>query len=185
MPGYYPTNCDVLIPVHSCDPCEEKEFGRIRSAGFIHKDFHFLNDDPTNVSEWERGINEKMILVIPATNGELAEPSELTGPGFGDTTEELLGFNFSATFNDPNFASNCDFYQALVGNRNFKFFFRTSSKTYITPVPVTIIPKFKVENDESSLVTWNVHVKWKSSKFPCPFNTPESVVQTCFIPEEE
>ena len=182
-PGYYPTNCDTQIPVHACDPCEEKEYGRIRSAGFIHKDFEFLNGDTTNASEWARGINEGLILLVPATNGEMPEPSEITGPGFGDTTETLIGYEFSAMFNDPNFASNCDFYQALVGNRNFKFFFRTSSKTYITPVTVTIIPKFKVDNDETSLVLWNVSVKWKSALFPCPFNTPESVLQSCYIPE--
>src|ERR1043165_2054271 len=130
MVGYYPGGCDVSIPVHACDPCEDREYGRIRSAGFIHKDFSFT--DPTNELEWQTGINERKILVIPATNGEMSEPSEKTGPGYGDTTETLTGFDFTAKYADPNFKSNCDFYTSLVGNRNFLFFFRTSSQTFIT-----------------------------------------------------
>ena len=182
--GYYPSTCDSSIPVHACDPCETREYGRIRSAGFIHKDFLFALGDTTNKSEWIRGIDEGQILVIPSTNGEMPEPSEKTGPGYGDTTETLLGYDFQAKINDPNFVSNCDFYNALVGNRNFKFFFRTSSQTYITDKPVTIIPKFKIDNDLNAEVVWNVSVKWMSAQFPCPFITPSEVFDKCYIPGE-
>lgn len=183
MAGYYPSGCDNLIPVHNCDPCEGREFGRLRSGGFIHKDFVFANDDTTDEAEWARGIDSGEIIVIPETNGEMPEPSEKVGTGYGDTVETLLGFDFTAMIADPNFASNCDFYNAIVGNRNYKFFFRTSSKTYITDKTVTIIPKFKVDNDINSEVVWNVTVKWQSAQFPCPFETPVSVIQTCYIPE--
>ena len=181
--GYYPASCDAEIPTHACDPCEDREFGRLRSAGFIHKDFEFANGDTENPEEWKRGMESKQIIVIPDTNGEMPEPSEKVGAGYGDTVETLLGYDFTAKFNDPNFASNCDFYNAIVGNRNYKFFFRTSSKTYITPVTVTIIPKFSVANDMNAEVTWNVLVKWISNQFPCPFNTPEGIFNACFIPE--
>lgn len=182
MAGYYPSNCDNLIPIHNCDPCESREYGRIRSAGFIHKDFMFADGDTENPVSWQTGITGGQILVIPETNGEMPEPGEKTGPGYGDTMESLLGYDFQARFNDPNFNSNCDFYNALVGNRNFRFFFRTSSKTFITPVPVTIIPKFSVANDLNAEVVWNVLVKWVSASFPCPFNTPEGIFDSCFIP---
>jgi hypothetical protein len=182
MAGYYPSSCDALIPDHACDPCEGREFGRIRSAAFIHKDFEFANGDTTNASEWLRGISEKKILVIPDTNGELPEPGEKTGQGYGDTVETLLGYDFQAKFIDPNYSSNCDFYNALIGNRNFKFAYRTSSKVHITDKTVTIIPKTTVPNDLNSEVTWNVTAKWISNQFPCPIDTPEGVF-TCFIPE--
>lgn len=179
--GYYPTTCENVIPEHNCDPCAEREYGRIRSAGFIHKDFVFANGDTTNASEWIRGINEKKILVIPETNGELPQPSELTGPGYGDTVETLLGYDFQATIADPNYKENCDFYNALIGNRNYKFFYRTSSQVHITDKTVTIIPKKQIQNDLTSEVVWNVMAKWRSSQFPCPFNTPEDVF-TCYYP---
>lgn len=181
--GYYPSGCENEIPVHNCDPCEAREFGRIRSAGFIHKDFVFANDDTTDVSEWERGIAANQIIVIPQTNGELSEPSEQVGAGYGDAVEQLLGYDFEAMFNDPNYSSNCDFYNAMIGKRNFKFFYRTSSKTHISPVTVTIIPKTKIDNELTSEVVWNVKLKWKASSFPCPIDTPAGVLETCYIPE--
>lgn len=183
MAGYYPSNCDLNIPPHTCDPCETTEYGVLRSAGFIHKDFAFTDGDTENVADWQQGILDEQILVIPATNGEMPAPSEILKQGYGDTAEILIGFDFTANFNDPNFASNCDFYNALVGNRNFKFFYRTQNKTYITDVPVTIIPKYAIQNDYNSVVEWNVGLKWKSKNHPCPFDTPEGIFQ-CFELEE-
>lgn len=182
--GYYPTLCDDLIPAHNCDPCAEREYGRIRSAGFIHKDFEFADGDTTNASEWTRGIDEKMIYVIPETNGEMPEPAEKVGPGYGETTETLLGYDFSAKFMDPNYSENVDFYNALIGNRNYKFFYRTSSKVHITQKTVTIIPKTQIQNDLTSEVVWGTQVKWMHSLFPVPFATPEGIFDSCYIPEE-
>jgi hypothetical protein len=182
--GYYPACGETEIPDHSCDPCAEREYGRIRSAGFIHKDFQFADGDTENTLEWARGINERKIYVVPDTNGEMPEPSEKTGPGYGDTTETLLGYDFSAKFMDPNYSENVDFYNSLIGNRNFKFFYRTSSKVHITQTPVTIIPKTQIQNDLNSEVVWGTSVKWMHNQFPIPFNTPEGIFNTCFVPSE-
>lgn len=181
--GYYPSTCDDAIPAHNCDPCADREYGRIRSAGFIHKDFVFADDDTTVASEWTRGVDEGKIYIIPETNGELPEPSELTGAGYGDTTETLLGYDFNAKFMDPNYSENVDFYNALIGNRNYKFFYRTSSKVHITQKTVTIIPKTQIQNDLNSEVVWGTSVKWKHDQFPIPFNTPETIFDGCYIPE--
>lgn len=182
MAGYYPSNCDTSIPDHNCDPCEENEYGRVRSFGFIDKDFTFTNDDPTVAADWLTGMQNKNILVVPQSAGEVATPSPLTGNGYGETVEQLLGYDFVATVQDPNFASNCDFYNALIGKRNFKFFYRTSTKTYITPVTVTIIPMTTVPDDLTGKIVWSAEIRWRASVFPCPFNTPEGVFEECFIP---
>ena len=177
MTGYYPTTCND-VPDHSCDPCETVEYGRLRSAGFIKSTFAFT--DETSTAEWQAGQQSGDIIVIPKTNGELPEPSEKTAPGYGDVVEQLISYEYQAKFTDPNFASNCTFYNTIKGRTGWKFFFRTSSKTYITPVEVTIIPKFGVQNDLNSLVNWNVTVKWLTPMFPCPFNTPENIFDECF-----
>jgi len=179
MTGYYPTTCDDL-PNHSCDPCEGREFGRVRSAGFIASDFTFV--DPTNPTEWQTGIASGEIIIAPFTNGEIAEPSVKTGPGYGDMVEEVLSQDQSGFFNDPNFVSNNKngFYQAMVGRRNMLFFFRTSSQTYITDVPVTVMPGYKVDNDLTSNIVWNVKVKWQSLNQPTAFNTPDGIFDQCF-----
>jgi hypothetical protein len=181
--GYYPS-CAEAQPQHNCDPCEEREFGRIRSAGFIHKSFEFADGDTTNASEWQRGIEEGKIYVIPETNGELPEPSEITGTGYGETVETVLGYDFAPKFVDPNYASNVDFYNALIGNRNYKFFYRTSSKVHITQKTVTIIPKTNIANDLNSEVVWGTVVKWRHNQFPIPFDTPEGIFDSCYIPGE-
>ena len=177
--GYYPSSCEEQIPAHNCDPCAPREYGRIRSVALVSNTFTFV--DITDPTEWQTGINAGKIIVIPQTNGELSEPSEITGTGYGDTTETLVGYEFTAMYADPNYAENCDFYNALVGQRNFKFVYRTSSKIHLTPVTATIIPKTTIANDLNAEVVWNVTIKWKSSEFPCPTNIPEGIFDECYI----
>ncbi len=181
MAGYYPSNCDNVIPPHNCDPCAEREYGRIRSGAYIHKSYYpTLVADVENSQKWIDGINQGLILVIPDTNGELGEPSELTGAGYGDAVEALLGYDFSATFRDPNYKENCDFWNAIKNSRNYHLVYRTSSSVHITDKPVTIIPKAPIADDLQAEVVWVVLNKWRSNNHPCATNTPEGVF-TCFI----
>lgn len=177
---YYPATCNP-VDQHNCDPCETQELGRVRSAGFVSTDFTFT--DPTDATEWAAGIASGDIFIIPETHGELPDPSPKMGAGFGDTVEQLIAYDFSAKYYDPNFASNCDWYNTIKKNRNFKFVYRTSSKTYISTKPVVIIPKYNVADDLTALVNWNVDVKWQDSDFPCPFDTPEGIFDNCYSPE--
>lgn len=183
MTGYYPTTCDD-IPNHDCDPCEPREFGRIRSCGFISTSYQWPNGDPTNPSSWQAAIQGGQILVIPFTNGEMPAPSEKTVQGYGDVIEELVNYTFTASVYDPNFTSNGGFYNTMAGRRDFYFFYRTSSQTYITDYPVIVIPKFNVANDLNSEVVWNITVKWVSNQFPEIFPTPDGIFEQCYITGE-
>ena len=179
MAGYYPTSCADVIPSHFCDPCEDREYGRIRTVGFVHKDVTFT--DISGNGEWQTGMNNGNIIVIPFANGELQAASEVLGVGYGDATEQLNGFDFVAVVNDPNYAENCDFYNAIAYSRNYKFFFVTSTKVHLTDVAVTVIPKAPVANDLNSEVVWNVTVKWRDQNHPCPSTKPSTVFNNCFI----
>ena len=182
--GYYPSNCDSLLPSHSCDPCEAREFGRVRSAGFIHKDFVFATapHNGSMAADWISGIDSKAIILIPETNGSVAAGAAKVGPGYGETFETLLGYDFTAKIHDPNYVSNADFYNRLVGNRNYKFFYRTSNHVHITNVPVTIIPNTEVKDDLNGEVTWHIDVKWIDQQFATPIATPGGVFDQCYIP---
>lgn len=180
---YYLTSCESEIEPHVCNPCEDNEFGRIRGVAFIHESFEFADGDTTDATEWQRGIDEGKIIVIPRTDGEYPEPSEVTGQGYGDQAETMIGYNHSLTYGDPNYASNTPFYNSMVGRGGYKLAYRTSSKTHITDKTVTIIPKKKIDNDINSKVTWNITVKWSSNQFPVPFDTPEGVFDDCYVPE--
>ena len=177
---YYPSNCNN-VPPHYCG-CETEELGRIRSVAFISLDFQFANGDPSNPNEWARGVDSELIFIIPETHGELPMPSPKMGPGFGQTVEQLLGYDFALKYYDPNFASNCGFYNALKVNRNFLVAYCTSSQCYINDVTCTIIPGAPIQDDLMSLVTWEVSVKWQSPNIPCPFDIPDGVFDQCFVP---
>ena len=70
----------------------------------------------------------------------------------------------------------------MIGKRDYRFFYRTSSQVFITNVPVTIIPNTEVKNDLNAEVVWELDIKWIDNRFPCPVNTPDNVFDTCFIP---
>jgi hypothetical protein len=174
---YYPSICNN-VPDYNCDPCEAQELGRIRNAGFIAKDWTFV--DETDPAEWADGINQGKIFVIPETHGELPEPSPKMSPGFGNTIETLTAFDFAAKIFAKNFANNCEFWNEIKKSQNFYFYYSTSSKTYISTNTVTVIPSYTIPDDLTALVNWGATVKWQAADLPCPFTTPADVLTDCF-----
>jgi hypothetical protein len=151
-----------------------KEYGRIRSVAFVKDTYVWTNiEDP---AEWEAAIQNGDVVLIPKVHGSLAEPSEQVGPGYGDTTESILGFDFALTYYDPNYADNCDFYNALLYSQSWRLVYKSSSKGHATSKTVTIIPKPPIEDDLNAEVVWVVQVKWKDSQHACPFDFPASVL---------
>ena len=66
--GYYYSNCSDL-PQHDCNPCENREYGRIRSAGFISKDYYTtLIASPGDPTVWAAGQDANLVIVIPAVS---------------------------------------------------------------------------------------------------------------------
>ena len=181
--GYYYSNCSDL-PQHDCNPCENREYGRVRSAGFISKDYYnTLINASGDAAVWAAGQAANQIVVIPETNGSVSAGSAKMGPGYGETVETLLGYEFTAKFHDPNFISNAKFYNALIGQRNYYFFYRTSSQTYITNVTVTIIPNKEVKDDLNGEIVWENTVKWVDTQFELQIDTPDVVFDECFTGE--
>lgn len=182
--GYYPTTCVTEVSQHSCDACPTDEHGRVRGVGFIHSSYYStIAADPLNSSLWTAGLDlgTSGIMNIPSTDGEMGEPAPATRAGFGDVSEKLLGFDFSVTFRDANFLENCDFYNSMnQSGGQYYFYYRTETQTFITDKPVTVIGKPQIENDDKSLVLWNVAVSWRSLNLPCNYTTIP-ILRTCWI----
>jgi len=182
MSVYYPSGCgpSQTIPTYSCSDCPEYEYGRIRSVFFYKNSFSFT--DPTNPTEWDAGISNEDIIVIWETQGSYdgGTTSELTG--FGDREFTNGGTSHVLTYKDPNYAENCDFYNAMRGSSNYSFGYRTSSKIHLSGAPVTATPKNPVQDDLKSNVVWEVVVKWQNADSPCPYDTPEGIFDSCYIP---
>lgn len=182
--GYYPASCVTEVGEHSCDACPTNEHGRIRGVGFIHSSYYStIAADPLNSSLWTTGLDAGAagIINLPETEGEMATPSPVTRTGFGDTSEFLIGFDFEVTFRDPNYIDNCDFWNSLNNARGlYYFYYRTETQTYISDKPVTIVAAPQIENDDQSLVLWNVSAKWRSLNVPCNYTTIP-ILRTCWV----
>jgi hypothetical protein len=175
---YYPTGCSTDVANHICNPCEDREHGRIRSIALIKDTFTFV--DPTNPVEWEAGILTKDIRIIAETNGSFDGGSPKEGAGYGNSSSTLLGYDFNLKYKDPNYKDNCAFYNSVKNSRVWKIAYRTENLTHMSTNPAIIIPRNTVADDLTSEVVWDVEVKWSDKDLPCPFATPEGVF-TCFL----
>ncbi len=173
MPIYYPSGCDAAVPDHVCDPCETKEKGRIGTVAFIKKGFVFV--DPSSEAAWTAGIVSGDIILIPQVIGSFDGGAEIESAGYGRQSTQLVGYNFSANFKDPNYKSNCEFYNALKNSRSFKFAFVTETQVHLTDVAVSVIPKNPITEDLNSDVVYDVTVKWAYKDLPCPVEAPTNI----------
>jgi hypothetical protein len=170
---YYPSGCASTVPDHYCNPCETPEHGRVRSVAFIASDFEFT--DPSDPTEWQQGVADKKIILIPETNGSFDGGSEVETPGYGDQQTKLVGYNFQLTYNDPNYKLNADFYNAIKLSRSFRMAYRTETLVHLTQNTVSVVPKNPVAEDLTSEVVWNVLVKWSEGDLPIPYDVPAGI----------
>lgn len=178
---YYP-GCDTdELPEYQCDPCDDYEKGRIRSVGFVSAAYKAtLAANPTSFPTWQAGIESEDIIIIPKVVGALDAPDPITGPGYGDDVETILGRDFTLTWRDPSYKNNCVFYNTLKRkNGQYYALYRTGSQTHITDVTVTIDARAPVTENLEDNVEWNGSAKWRSQDSPCPFDTPDGVFE-CF-----
>lgn len=174
---YNPGGCETVVGDHFCVDCPDTEKGRVRSVAFIKNTFSFI--DPSDPTEWDTGIANKDIIIIAETNGNFDGGSEVEGTGYGDQATKLVGYNFQAVYNDPNYKQNATFYNGLKRSRNYRFAYRTETQVHLTENTVSVIPKNPVAEDLTSEVTWNVTVKWAEEDLPIPYDTPAGIFK-CF-----
>jgi hypothetical protein len=183
MSLYYPSSdCGgAAIPDYACKPCPEYEYGRIRSIALIKNTFTFT--DPTSSAQWTAGIAAKDIIVIYKTAGSYDGGSTSELVGFGDSATVNGNTTHVLTYKDPNYADNCDFYNAIKGNSDYTIAFRTSSLTHFAGSPVTVTPKNPIADDINSVVVWEVQAKWTNPDSPCAYTTPTGIFDSCYIVE--
>lgn len=175
---YYPAGCDSALH-HNCDPCEADELGRIRGVAYIKKDYVFA--DPTSPAEWTAAITAGSIIIIPKTNGSYDGGTPKEGPGYGDSPSVYIGSDFVLKYKDPNYKSNCAFYNGLKRSRNYKVAFLTETLIHISAKACVVLPKHPVADALDSKVEWDVEVKWTDKDFPCPVAIPTGIFDNCFL----
>ena len=149
--------------VHKCDECDTPELGRVRSLVLIKKDTAITF--PLDLKEWQAGIEAGSIIVIPRTAGSYDGGSPKTGDGYGDETERVLSYDHVLSVKDPNYADNCDFYEAAEGEI-WNCAFRSETKLHYVDAACKLSAKAPIEEAVDSRIVWNLEVKWNSKRKP-------------------
>lgn len=173
----YPTACDEEELDHVCDECDDPELARLRGVAFIKSDFAFT--DPSSYAEWFDGIGSGDIIIIPFTRGSFDGGTPKEGAGYGDQATKYIGTDYSATYFDPNYAVNRDFYNNIKRFQNYKFAYKTETLVHITDKVCQVLPKAPVADDITGEVVWEVTVKWSSQNEPDPYTAPDGIF-VCF-----
>lgn len=178
MALYYPDSCETEVPDHVCDPCETLEKGRVSSVALItDPTFEFL--DVTDPTEWIAGIESGAITVIPEVVGSFDGGTEVEGPGYGRQSTKLISYDFVLNFRDPNYKSNCEYWNAVKRLRTVRLVYVTETQAHYVDVPVSLIPKSPVTEELNSDVVYDVTAKWSSPDLPCPVNKPAGIFDAC------
>ena len=176
---YYSDSCNNSTPGFSCDPCGPREKARVRSAAFIKNTAAFT--DYSNPTQWLNAVNNNLAYLLPNISGKVtAEP--VIEKGYGDIEDQIVGYKYKAELEEPNYAANALFWNAMKNNRNMKLAYRTESKIHVSDVRVSIKPKANVEDDLNKNVVWSIEVTWNQEDLVLPHDTPPGIFDTCFSP---
>ena len=149
--------------VHTCDPCDTPELGRVRSLVLIKKGTQI--SFPLTISEWQSAIESGSIIVVPKTIGSFDGGTPKTGDGYGDETERILSNDFVLSVKDPNYAENVEFWEAAEGE-TWNVAWRTETLLHYVKADCKLTAKAPVEEGLDSRVVWNVEIKWNSKSKP-------------------
>ncbi len=169
---FYPQGCEDLID-HICSPCPEAESGRIRHIAFVSTSFTF--SDITNPIDWANGIMNGKIIVLPNVNGIYDGGSPVFAASAGDLPQRLVKRNFKINFTDPNFFSNCNFYNFIFKSPNYRLAWVGETVIQISDKAVNIAPKEPIGEAIESERYWEVECTWSQFNTPCHYSIPAGI----------
>lgn len=178
---YYPEgNCGTVavLPPYSCKPCIDPELGRIRSVFLYKSTVAWINQSST--TEWQQYILAGDVIVIKDTQGNYDGGTSTELVGFGDLEFINGGIAHILLWRDPNIEENCDFYNALLSQTEYKLGWRTETRIWFSDEVATYTPKVPVPDDIKGYVTFETTAKWTSNSIPCSFATPVGIFDRCF-----
>lgn len=181
MSVYYPgASCEEDVPQHVCNPCSEFEKGRVRAAAFIHKDYKdIILASPDDTAVWVAGIDAGLIKIIPEVSGTSNGGEKVVSAGYGDQKEKVSGRNYVATYKDPNYDGNCEFYSQLELSRSWHFYYKTETLGHLSDKSISLFTNNPVTENLEDDIVWNAEVTWFQKRPVCPLPTPADVFE-CF-----
>ena len=169
--------------VHTCHDCPEgrqREFARVRRAGFIKQGYlATLLAAPIDPTVWQAGIDAGAIIVCPQTSGTYDGGTPKQLKGYGDRKMTYGPRDMKVNFNDPDYVDNYHFYNEISSRTDLVPFFGTSSLIRIFDEPAIITAKDPVIDDLEEEVIWNVEVEVISVNLP--IMVPKATIESVFV----
>lgn len=160
--------------VHVCNPCSDKELGRVRGLFLFSSAFKIdefkealkattADEAAKAATILEEGITSGTLHLIPETSGSYNGGEPEYGDGYGDESQRLRNRNHEITFKDPSYAENEEFWSE-VEKSHWYVGWRTDKLIHIGDKPASVVTTDPIEDSIESDVTWNGTISWKSKK---------------------
>lgn len=165
---YYPKcSQDVTALVHTCDPCNNVERGRIRSIVLVDPAGSTSISDLEDMvlDDWKSAVDAGDIIILPRVIGSFDGGTAVEGDGYGDESSRLIGWNYTLDAKDPSYASNIEFWQTAE-KKTWKLAYRTETLIHFVDAMVRVQAKAPVEEGLDTDVVWNLHFAWNSYSKP-------------------
>lgn len=175
----YLTGC-VEVPAYVKDCCPVPENGRVRAVAFVRKDFAFANDDLSDATEWERGITEGKIIIVPDVRGSIPAATFNEEDGYGDRESDISSLTFELTFFDRNYGANCATYNALMKNGNYRVAYATENYVHLSDLPAVIMPAQVIPESNKEKARYEVKARFTQYGMVCPQDRPADVFDCDF-----
>lgn len=176
-------DCDDTLEAYTCLDCDESlEHARIGAGAFVHEDAYAdIMADPTNPTVWQTAIAAGKVVILPKLKGTMDGGTPKVVDGYGRTKNRTIGYDLSASVEDPVYAANWAFYNSLVGKSTWHFCYLTETQAHLSGVPVSVAPKNPITNSVDDAVVWVSDITWFERFTPAPFTAPAGIF-TCTAP---
>jgi len=161
-----------------CLACDQPENGRIGAVAYTLKGAPL--PDPSSVQDWVNLICNNLAIVIPSVRGTYDGGSPIEQVGYGRQTNFRAGANHEVQYMHPWQCENVAFYNSFMRlSRDYEFWFVTESKLHKGGDNLYVNAQMPITEDVSSVVEFNVTVRWSKYELPRCYEPPALIFDSC------
>ncbi len=134
---------------------------------------------PTPLCNQTTPGGQPLAIIIPNIRGASNGGALVEGAGFGFMSSHVIARNYEITFVDPNVEDNCDFYNSIENQFNYRFAFITENFIWVSTYPVSVTHTIPIQEGRDTEVVVNVTVKFSETESICPIPRDRTTLTLC------
>lgn len=152
--------------LHTCNPCNDKEGGRVRGIMYIRSGFDLtplkaaLKAGTGAAAIFEAAVIAGNIHVVPETTGTYNGGEPEYGAGYGEESQRLTNRNHEISVKDPSYDGNSDFY-TRIEKEHWIVGWKGDKLLHFGTKPASVVATDPTEEGLETDVTWNATINWK------------------------